>query len=181
MISFKSRVIIDIISYFFLNNTEGLYVNEMVKKFAVDKRNLVKKLRELEREGLFYTEKKGNEIYYFLNKKFPLYQEYKGIILKTVGLEKQLQNLLKDIPKIEEVFIFGSYAKNKTDTASNIDVLVIGDVNTTTVQRSISRLQRKLNREINVVVISRKELNSKLKKKDVFIKQIFNDKKIKII
>ncbi len=181
MISLKSRVIVDIMNYFFLNNTEGLYVNEMVKKFAVDKRNLVKKLRELEREGLFYTEKKGSEIYYYLNKKFPLYHEYKGIILKTVGLEKQLHNLLKNVPKIEEVFIFGSYAKNQMDAASDIDVLVIGDANAAVVQKNISRVQKKLNREINAIVISRKELNDKLKKRDAFITQIFNDKNIKVV
>ena len=48
MISLKSKVTKKILNYFFINPHENLYVNEISRKLQLDKRNLVKKIKELE-------------------------------------------------------------------------------------------------------------------------------------
>jgi len=47
MINFRSKNFLQkVLSYFLLNSEEEMYVNEMARKFAVDRGNLVRKLTE---------------------------------------------------------------------------------------------------------------------------------------
>ena len=86
MLLLSSKITKSLLSYYFLHEDGSLYVNEIVRRLGVDKRNLVKKLREFEKEGILASEQKGNQKYYSLNKKYPLYKEYKKIVMKTIGL-----------------------------------------------------------------------------------------------
>jgi predicted transcriptional regulator with HTH domain len=47
MISLRSEITKKLLNYFFLNPKESLYVNELSRNLALDKRNLVKKIKEL--------------------------------------------------------------------------------------------------------------------------------------
>lgn len=92
MISIKSKIIKPLLNFYFLHPEQSFYVNEMARRFDVDKRNLVKKLKELEKEGLFISKVSGNQRYYSLNKKYPLYKEYRNIFMKTIGIEEKLKS-----------------------------------------------------------------------------------------
>ena len=81
MISLRSDITKKILNYFFINPEDALYVNELSRRLNLDKRNLVKKLRELETEGLLKSEIRGNLKIYSTNKKFPFYKEYKKLSL----------------------------------------------------------------------------------------------------
>jgi len=179
MISLKSKIALDLLNYFFLHENESLYVNELVRRLGIDKRNLLKKLNEFEGIGLFKTEFKGNLKYYSLNKGFPLYNEYKKIILKTTGIENQLRELLAEIKGIKRAFIYGSYVSDKFDASSDIDVFVIGNHKVIEVQKAISALQKKIDREINVINVSEQEFLSK--KKDPFLSDIIKKDKIELV
>ncbi|MCM8756635.1 MAG: hypothetical protein NC817_01195 [Candidatus Omnitrophica bacterium] len=59
MFFLRSKIAQTILGYFFLHETEELYLNEMVKKFGFDKRNAFKVIKKLLMEGVFTSEKKG--------------------------------------------------------------------------------------------------------------------------
>jgi hypothetical protein len=69
---------------------------------GLDKRNLVKKLCELEHIGILKSEKKANLRLFILEQKFPLFKEYQKIVLKTVGIEERLKQIIKDMISEEE-------------------------------------------------------------------------------
>ncbi|MBU4483929.1 hypothetical protein KKA47_00740, partial [bacterium] len=77
MISLNSRVVRRLLDFFFIHEDDSFYLNEIVRRIDVDKRNLSKQIKELEISGLFNVEKKGNLKLYSLNKNYPLYNEYK--------------------------------------------------------------------------------------------------------
>ena len=126
MISLKAKNTKAILGYMFLHEDAELYVNEMARKFSLDDGNLSRKLKELEREGILKCRERGHESYYSLNRDYPLLKEYKGIVLKTIGLEQKLRDALAQIPGIEQAFLFGSYAGGTMDASSDIDLLVAG-------------------------------------------------------
>jgi len=181
MVSLKSKVTQNVLSYFFLHEDNSLYVNEMARLFNLDRGNLIKKLKSLEKEGILSSEFRGNQKYFLLNKRYPLLEEYKKIILKTIGFEKNIQQLLGSFKNIKEAYIFGSYAKNKMDLSSDIDLLIIGEQDTIELQSKISRLQERINREINVISMGEEEFQRKKKNKDPFIENILKQAKVKII
>ena len=180
MISLKSEITQKVLNYFFLNPQENLYVNELARKLSLDKRNLVKKIRELEKEGLLISRQRGNLKLYSININFPLYKEYKNIILKTLGFEAKLKQILRAVAGIKKAYIYGSYAENKMEAHSDIDLLVIGGHSIIALQKKISRFQRELDREINVVNMDKKEFLRRRKNKDPFIANIFKMKTIEL-
>lgn len=181
MISLKSKVTGKILNYFFLNPNSSLYVNELSEKLSLDKRNLVKKLKELEKEGLLKSESRGNLKLYSGNKKYPLYNEYKKIILKTLGLEKKLTDLLKDVKGIKTAYIYGSYAEDRLSVHSDIDLLVVGNHKIIALQKKINNLQKEIDREINVVNMDESDFNKRKKASDPFVRGVLKNRHIEIM
>ncbi|MFH1800753.1 MAG: nucleotidyltransferase domain-containing protein [Candidatus Omnitrophota bacterium] len=180
MISLRSKNTKAILGHMFLHEDAELYVNEMARKFSLDDGNLSRKLKELESEGILKCRESGSACYYSLNRDYPLLNEYKGIVLKTVGLEQKLRDVVSGISGIEKAFIFGSYAGGKMDAASDIDVLVVGGHDTLALQRAVGALQKESDREINVISIGTKEYREKIKK-DPFLKSLAKKKKVRLL
>jgi len=181
MISLKSKVTKALLNYFFLNPQENFYINELTKKLRLDKRNLVKKMHELEKEGILSSRRRGNLKLYSINKGYSLYEEYKKIVLKTIGFEQEVRNIIRNTPGIKEAYIYGSYAKENMDANSDIDLLVIGSHRIIVLQRMLNKLQKEIDREINAVNMDEKEFEKRKKQKEPFITGIFQNKYIKLI
>ena len=180
MLSLRSKITRAVLSYFILHDHARMYVLEIARRLRLDGSNLAKKLRELEAEGILKSEERGKERYYSLNKTFPLLKEYKQIILKTIGIEGLLKDLLRDVPGIDEAYLFGSYAKDQMDSASDIDLLAVGKHDTVELRKRLSQVQKTTDREINLISMSRTEYE-KRKKQDSFIESLQKSKKVKLV
>ncbi len=180
MINLRSKIAGTVLSYFFLHPNEEMYVNEMSGRFSLDSGNLTRKLSEIEKEGLLKSRISGKQKYYSLNKKFPLYAEYKKILLKTVGIEHQIRLALEHCGSVKKAFIFGSYAKDKMDDFSDIDLFVISGQSTVELYKVISKIEKTIDRQINIASMDEKEFQKK-RKTDPFISSILKTKTIKLI
>ncbi len=171
MINLRSQITQKVLGYFYLHEDAELYINEMARRFGLDSGNLTRKLEELESQGVLKSQWKGAQRYYALNKGFSLYQEYKKIIKKTVGFEEILRASLKPLAGIQQAVVFGSYAADRMDQKSDIDLLVVGDHGTVELQRLIARIQKTIDREINCISMTGEEYREK-QKKDPFLKSL---------
>ena len=147
----------------------------------VDPGNLFRKLKELEKEGLFFSEMRGNQRYFGLNKKYPLLSEYKNIYESKFGLPEILGVELKKVAGLQEAYIFGSYAKGDFSSDSDIDLLLVGSHDYSKISGIVAPLERRFRREINIVDFSVAEFKKRRKAGDEFIKNILVGKNIKII
>lgn len=180
MISLRSKITQAVLGYFMLHEDSELYVHEMARSLSLDQGNLDRKLKELEKESILKSDLRGKERYYSLNDSFPLLQEYKKIILKTIGFEHSLKQLLKTVKGLGLAYLFGSYAQDKMDLSSDIDLLVIGEHSSLELQRKIAEIQKSVKREINVISMSAEEYRKKLKN-DRFLKSILQKKRIQLL
>jgi predicted nucleotidyltransferase len=180
MISLRSAITQKVLNYFFINPDESIYVNELSRQLHAEKRNLVKKLKELEKEGILQSRISGNLKFFSINKRYPLYKDYKNIVLKTTGLEKMLKKIADEVPGIEQIFIYGSYAHSKMANHSDIDLLVVGNHEIVALQKKLNDLQGELGREINAINMNKSEFEKRLRDEDPFILNIVNKKNIKI-
>lgn len=181
MISLRSKITIKLLDYYFLNPDAEVYINELARILEIDPKNTETKLKELEKEGLFKSEFRGKQRYFFLAKDNPVLEHYRQIFLKTRGIEKRLKDALNGIKGIKEAYLFGSYASNNMDSSSDIDLLAIGTHSVLELQRALTKLQKDTGREFNVMNLSEKEFEKKRKNKDPFINSIFKTKIISLI
>ncbi|MCL5772942.1 MAG: nucleotidyltransferase domain-containing protein [Firmicutes bacterium] len=180
MITFRSKITIKVLDYFFLNPETSHYVNELARLLDLDLKNLHRKLQELEKEGILKSEFRGKERYFFLNKSYPILDSYKDIFLKTVGVEGKIKEILHKVPGISKAFIFGSYAENTMDADSDIDLLMVGKHSVIDLQKKINKLQKEIGREINIINYDAEDFKKKQKTGDAFLKKIFSKKLIEL-
>ncbi len=181
MFSLNSKVGRKILNLFFLNKDKSFYINEIARKIKEDPANVHKKLIQLTEEGLLVDFFQGKERFFSLNLKYPLLKEYRKIILKEVGFEKDLQIKLQKIAGIEQAYIFGSYVRQKMSLESDIDLLVIGNFNSLQLQKTILEIQKLINREINTVELTPQEFKKKKKQNDPFLEDIFSKEYLQIL
>lgn len=155
--------------YSFTHTDEDYYVRELSVLIKEDPGNLSRELRRLEAEGLYNSATRGKIKLYSLNKNYPLFQELKKIVFKTEGVEGSLRNIVSKYKGITTAFIYGSYAKDAEDKASDIDLILVGDFPVNRLARDIRELEHKLNREVNFTFYGDKEFLSERKKKGSFL------------
>jgi predicted nucleotidyltransferase len=175
---FKSKARTALFQLYFTNPESSYYLRELERMFDIPVSILRKELMRLEGEGVFLSEKKGNLLYYRLNKDFPLFEELTNIVRKTIGIEGLLKDAINDIKGIEAAFIYGSFAKGKEITASDVDLCVIGRINEDQLIAKINAIEKSIKREINYTLFTQEEFKKKKKNKDAFILDLIDNKKI---
>jgi len=168
----KSRLRNKILLHFFTNTDDEMYLREMALRLKEDPGNLSKELPRLEKEGIFISQFRGKQKYFFLNKAYPLFNELKSIIFKTIGIQGSLQNIINKTGGIVSAFIYGSFATGKEDASSDIDLcLVVKDsvFNENNFILKIKSLGKTISREINYIYYSEDEWKKQTNENDSFI------------
>ncbi len=179
MLNLRSKISQKVLNYFLLQSGAENYVSDLGRMLHSESGNLTRKLLELEKEGILKSRWQGKQRYYSLNTNFPLIKEYKTIILKTIGFEQILKTAMQKVSGIKKAIIFGSYAQDKMDSHSDIDLLVVGDHDTIELHKSIAQVQKSTQRDINIISMAVKEYKNK--KNAPLLESIDAKKSVKII
>jgi predicted nucleotidyltransferase len=117
-----------VLALIFGHPQRSFYTSEIIRNVHSGRGAVERELARLEQTGLVSIQRVGNQKHYHANHESPIFNELRGIILKTAGLIEPLkQSLALYREKIKVAFVYGSIAKG-TDTArSDIDLMVIGD------------------------------------------------------
>ena len=168
----KSKTRKAILQLYFSHPEKKYYLRELEKILHFPVQNIRRELINLEKNGIFKREKSGNQVYYFLNMKSPIFSDIRNIVSKTIGIENQLRDALSRVSGIKKAFIFGSFANGTQDSLSDIDIMIVGDINEDALIEKISRLESKFEREINYHIYSEKEFEERIKEKNSFTSKI---------
>jgi predicted nucleotidyltransferase len=181
MFDFRSKARQRLLAYYFTNPTARRHLRDLAERLNIDPSNLSKELGRMEREGLFRSEVSGRQKYFQLNRQYPLFNEVRRIVGKTIGAAPLISEFLKRIEGIDEAYLYGSFARNQQDAASDIDVLVIGRPREEVLAQTARRLERQLGREINYTVLTPKEFRSRRARKDAFLENVWQNECIRLV
>jgi len=170
----KSEIRKKIILLFVYNPKDSFYINQIARLVETSAGNVQRELKKLEESGLLSKEKKGNSTYFKINANSPLFNDFKNIVDKTIGLKNILEETLKKTQGIDFAFLFGSYVKGDFGPDSDIDLYVIGDIREKELYQLLKKAEEKIYREINYHLSSRKEFQEKMKE-SFFHKEILKD------
>ncbi len=155
MLDLRSKARQQLLAYYFTNPTARHHLRDLAERLSLDPSNLSKELGRLMRDGLFRSEMSGRQKYFQLNRGYPLLNEVRKIVAKTIGAAPLIAQSLKRIEGIDEAYLYGSFASNQQDAASDIDVLVIGSPREKVLAQAVEGWERQLGREINFTPSSR--------------------------
>src|SRR5258708_16872668 len=110
MLDLRSKARQHLLAYFFTNPTSRHHLRDLAERLSIDPSNLSKELGRLEREGLFRSEVSGRQKYFQLNLHYPLYDEVRSIVSKTIGAVPLIVQSLKKLEGVQEAYLYGSFA-----------------------------------------------------------------------
>jgi predicted nucleotidyltransferase len=177
--STKQRVL----GILFRQPARSFYANELISLAGSGSGAVQRELAALANSGLVTVISVGNQKHYQANPESPIFAELCSIIQKTVGLVDPIRKVLQPLSsQIAAAFVYGSVAK-KTDTAiSDIDLMVISDdVSYAELFSALEDASIKLGRPVNPTILSRDELERRLKNQESFLTRVMEQPKIWII
>ncbi len=160
---FKSKIRQKILTRFFTDESRKYYINEMARFVDTSQGTCRRELNKLVDMGLLASSRTGNLLYYEINTKSPFYNEFRTIILKTIGIEVILKSKLQGVKGITYAFIFGSYVKREFKHESDIDLAIIGTVTDSSLIKVLRNVERTVGREINYHLYSLEEFTNNIK------------------
>lgn len=177
----SSKVRQKLFRLYFSQTNRRYYLRELERLLDEPVGNIRRELLRWSKAGLFLREKVGNLTYYSLNKSFPLYEELKAIVSKTIGIEYILKEGLKGIESIVLAIIYGSVASAEDTGNSDIDVLLIGNPDMDELVNNVQEMEKELGREINYVLYTPEEFKRKKEARNIFIIDVLRNPKVFII
>lgn len=177
-----SKVRIKIINLFFSDLSEMYHVRGIVREIKEEINAVRRELDRLEKAGVLKKEPRGNRVYYFIRKDYPLFGDLLSIAAKSTGLGNALIENKNKIGKINLICFSGKFARGKQrKQEDDVDILVVGDVVLPELAALVRAEESKTGREINYSVMSKDELEFRKKRRDPFLQGIFLGSRVMII
>lgn len=178
-----SKVQARVLGLLFGNPDRSFYANELFRLAGSGTGAGVRELSRLTASGLITVNKIGNQKHYQANREAPIFEELRGIVLKTFGMADVLrQGLLPMADKISVAFIYGSIAKGSDTAKSDIDIMVIGDnINYPEVYTALMPAEALLGRKVSPAIYNKADVHRKLKAENAFLTRIMVQPKIFLI
>jgi predicted nucleotidyltransferase len=159
------------------------YAKEIVRFAGVGIGSVQRELEKLTRVGLFTVTRIGNQKHYQANRQAPIYEELRGIVLKTFGLADVLRGALaKFSGRIKVAFIYGSVAKATDTASSDIDAMIISsDLSYSDVMAHLVETEAHLGRAVSPTLYTPADFSRRLAEDNAFLSRVLDQPKIFLI
>lgn len=171
-----------ILSLLYGHPDQDFYLRQIARSCGAGLGAIQRELAGLVQIGVLNRKKRDNHVYFQANKDCAVFEEIKNLIIKTVGMADVLRYSLAPLNEfIKLAFIFGSFAGVSQKLDSDVDLMVIGRISFSEVVHVLVGAQEQLRREVNPVVYSVEEFQSKIASSNHFLSNVIKNDKIFLI
>lgn len=155
------------------------YMSDLAKHLDVMPSSLQRELASLVEAGILKKRQDGNRVYYQPDPQCPILPELRGLLVKTSGIADVLKEMLQPVwERTSFAFIYGSIARNEEMSASDVDLMLIGDVRLVEFAPALRVAEKQLGRAINPTLFSWQEFACKSEEGNHFVTTVMNALKI---
>jgi predicted nucleotidyltransferase len=178
-----SKVQQRVLAVLFGNHSRSFYANELIALAGSGSGAVQRELAKLEAAELVTVRRIGNQKHYQANASAPIFEELRGLVLKTSGLVDVLRSALAPLgAQIDAALVFGSVAKGLDTAKSDIDLLVIGEtLSYAELFAALEPASTRLKRTINPTLYSQVEIDKRIRDGNSFVNRVLEQPKLWVI
>ena len=156
------------------------HASEIIKIVQSGSGAVQRELEKLTHAGIITATPSGNRKMYRANKESPIFDDLRGLIMKTVGLVEPIQSALRKFrTQIRFAFVYGSVAKGLDTSKSDIDLIIVGDdLSYSPIFSALQKAEQTLQRPVSPNLMTTKDLARKIEDKNPFVTKIIQQPKI---
>ncbi len=196
---FGSKTRVKLLQLFYSNPNRSFYVREITRKIDEQINSVRRELANLLSMGLIASDTNNNRLYYEVNQDYEFYHPLAAIFggeqfatpTKTKSKEKakdkdkevEPPKTVHETPEVQEVKAIGNVelavftGQFTRDELSGIDLLIVGDINQTKLNKYIEDLEAKEAKDIRYTVITKNDFDYRRQVNDRFLSNILSSKK----
>jgi len=148
LISSKTRI--KLLLKFFLNSSTTAYLRSLETQFGESTNAIRIELNRLEKAGMLTSFSQGNKKLFQANTKHPLYREVHSIVMKYVGIDKVIENIIERLGDVQAVYLAGEFARGLDSDI--IDLILVGEINQEYLLHLIERAESMVTRRIRYLI-----------------------------
>jgi len=154
LISSKTRI--KLLLKFFLNRNTTAYLRGLEGEFGESSNAIRLELNKLEKAGMLNSFSEGNKKMFKANQQHPLFDEIHNIILKYVGLDQVVENVIERLGDVQQVFLAGDFSRGLNSQI--IDLVFVGNVDQAYLVNLIAKTEELVKRKIRYLIYTEEEI-----------------------
>ncbi|HEX5161990.1 MAG TPA: nucleotidyltransferase domain-containing protein [Steroidobacteraceae bacterium] len=153
---------------------KSYFASELIELAGAGSGAVQRELARLVESGLVTEWTVGRQRHFQANVSSPIFEELSGIILKTSGIPELLRDALEPLAdRARLILLYGSVAHGRDTSASDVDVLIVGDdIGLEEVYSLLESPERRLRRRINPTVYSWEEFSRRIAGRNPFLTKV---------
>ena len=162
-----------IFAVLFRKPQDEFFLRQIARETGVSAGTMQRELATLVAAELVSRNKVGNQVFYRANREHPIYAALHELVARTSGVFAQLAQALEPLAdRIDLAFVYGSFALGLETAASDVDLMVIGDLSLDDLLEHITPVEAQLSRPVNPTIYSHKEWTSRLASGNHFVNSV---------
>lgn len=153
LISSKTRI--KLLLKFFLNSNTKAYLRGLESEFGESTNAIRIEINRFEQAGMLTSKMVGNKKVFQANTTHPLFREVHNILLKYVGFDHIIENVIERLGDVRRVFVVGEFSKGIDSQI--IDLILVGKVDTNYLVHLIEKAEQLMSRKIRYIIYSEAE------------------------
>lgn len=178
---FRSDLQARLLAAVLLNDGEPLTSRELTQRTGAKPATLHRELTRLEQAGLIQHDRVGNAKRYVAATDSPLHNPLRELLECTLGVEPLLRQRLEDVEGVTAAAIFGSWAAGETNEDSDIDLLVIGEMDRDGLLSAVREVESQAHREIDVTAYRADEFARRRDEGSGFLRTVLRGPLIELV
>jgi len=171
-----------VLALLFGHSGRSFYLREIARTTGLGVGPVQRELARLTGGGLLVRREIGNQVHYQANRTSPIFEELRGLMVKTAGVADVLKDALAPLSdSIELAFIYGSIAQGRETPSSDVDLMVIGDTTFGAVAAALRSAERTLGREVNPTVFPSAEISARIASGHPFVRNVLAGPRILLV
>ncbi len=156
LISSKTRV--KLLLKFFLNSNATAYLRNLESEFGESSNAIRLELNKFEHAGMLTSNMQGNKKIFRANTDHPLFDDVHNIIMKYVGLDRVIANVVERLGDVNLVYLIGAFSKGLNSGV--IDLIIIGDIDKVYLTRLAEKAEKLIQRKIRYLLYTEEEFET---------------------
>lgn len=166
---FTGKIRVQLLTKLLINPASTVYLRGLERDLDVSSNTVRLELNKLYDMQLIQEHNetiKTKTKYYKVNTKHPMFKSLRGVILQYVGLDQIIENVLKKLGNVDEVYLTGDLVLGKNNPF--VDLVIVGNIDKTYLYNLIEKVEILIDKKIRVGLYQSEEFTEK-KLKDVGI------------
>lgn len=163
---------------------EAFYLRQIADLTGLAVGSVQRELANLVQAGLVVRTAKGHQVYFRADERSPIYPELVGLVTKTTGVAGVIRAAFAPFARkkmITVAFIYGSIAAGEQQPSSDVDLMIIGDIELKSVIPVVRRVEEQVGREVNPTIYRPEDFRQRLAAGEHFLSRIIARPRIMLI